>query len=119
MRPTPVLLVPSGLQCHGRDLLLSAAKTICVIVDSKEVVGRRRRRRAGVHRHRPSPTRPEEPSLALVGSGMAAGAAFGQRRVRDVGAVRSFLPIGWLSNVNAPPTHATRGGLGPGIFLSR
>ena len=47
------LLVPSGLQSHGRDLLLSAAQTICVIVDSKEVVGRRRRRRAGVHRHRP------------------------------------------------------------------
>ena len=47
------LLVPSGLQSNGRDLLLCAAQTICVIVDSKEVVGRRRRRRAGVHRHRP------------------------------------------------------------------
>ena len=30
-----------------------------------------------------SPTRPEEPSLASVGSGMAAGAAFGHPRVRD------------------------------------
>ena len=29
-----------------------------------------------------SPTRPEEPSLASVGSGMAAGAAFGHPRVR-------------------------------------
>ena len=94
---------------HGRDILLFAAQTICVIVDSKEVVGRRRRRRAGVHRHRPliahkaserSPLRPH-----TVGSGMAAGAAFGQRRVRDVGAVRSFST---LCNVNDPITHATR-----------
>ena len=35
---------------------------------------------------------------------MAAGAAFGQRRVRDVGAVRSFST---LCNVNDPITHAT------------
>ena len=35
-----------------RDLLLSAAQTICVIVDSKVVVGRCRRRRAGVCRQR-------------------------------------------------------------------
>ena len=86
------LLVPSGLQSHGRDLLLSAAQTICVIVDSKVVVGRRRRRRAGVHRHRPqgrlaarlkygtrhtsSVQRSPLSSLASVGSGMAAGAAF-------------------------------------------
>ena len=40
-----------------------------------------------------------------VGSGMAAGAAFGQRRVRDVGAVRSFST---LCNVNDPITHAIR-----------
>ena len=36
-----------------------------------------------------SPTRSEQPSLASVGSGMAAGAAFGQRGVRDVGAVQT------------------------------
>ena len=33
--------------------------------------------------------RPEQPSLASVGSGMSAGAAFGQRRVRDVRAVQT------------------------------
>ena len=46
------LLVPSGLQSNGRDLLLCAAQTICVIVDSKVVVHRRRRHQAGVRRRR-------------------------------------------------------------------
>ena len=81
--------MPSGLQSHGRDLLLSAAQTICVIVDSKVVVHRRR---------------PDAIKLACVGvaheareplSGLSgqrhvpAGAAFGQRRVWDVGAVQT------------------------------
>ena len=42
--------------------------------------------------------------LASVGSGMAAGTAFGQHRVRDVGAVQSFSTI---CNVNVRMTHAT------------
>ena len=41
---------------------------------------------------------------AVGGSGMAAGTAFGQHRVRDVGAVQSFSTI---CNVNVRMTHAT------------
>ena len=37
------------LQAHGGGLWCSVAQTCGVIVDSKDVVGRRRRRRAGVH----------------------------------------------------------------------
>ena len=78
------------LQARGGDLQRLLAQKCSVIVDSKDVVGRRRRHRdlacaAASH------TRPEEPSLASVGGGMVAGAAFGHARVRDVGAVRISL----------------------------
>ena len=58
-----------GLSAHGGGLhvVLCAAQTCSVIVDSKDVVGHRRRRRAA--RAQASPTRPEQPSLALVGGG--------------------------------------------------
>ena len=45
--------VGHDLQAHGGGLVLCAAQTCGVIVDSKDVVGRRRRRRAGVRSHRP------------------------------------------------------------------
>ena len=41
------------VQLTSSDTDLCAAQTCGVIVDSKVVVGRRRRRRAGVRRHRP------------------------------------------------------------------
>ena len=50
------------------------------------------------------PTRPVQPSLASVGGGMAAGAAFAHPRAADVGSVRSFST---LCNANDPMTHAT------------
>ena len=62
--------------------------------------------RAGVHSHsaQASPTRPEQPSLASVGGGMAAGAAFAHPRAADVGSVRSFST---LYNANDRMTHAS------------
>ena len=50
--------------------MLCAAQTCGVIVDSKDVVGRRRRRRSAKWRVQASPTRPEQPSLASVGGGL-------------------------------------------------
>ena len=80
-------------QAHGAACQLFADANCSVIVDSKDVVARRSSSTPSSWRAQASLTRPEEPSLASVGSGMAAGAAFGQRRVRDVGAVRSFSTI--------------------------
>ena len=51
-----------------------------------------------------SPTRPGQPSLASVGSGMAAGAASRTLHCANLGAVRSFSTI---CNVNVHMTHAT------------
>ena len=85
--------------------MLCSCANIGVTVEGKVVVGRRLQHRAGVHRRHPQGQGSPLCTLASVGSGMAAGAAFGQRRVRDVGAVRSFST---LCNVNDPITHATR-----------
>ena len=73
---------PTGSQRRA-DLLLCACTNIGVTVDSKVIVGRRLHHRTGVHTACTGvallPTRPGQPSLASAGSGMAAGAAFGQR----------------------------------------
>ena len=78
------------LWARGGGLVLCAAQTCSVIVDSKVAVGRRRRHQAGMRRCRPQ-RRPEEPCLASVGSGMAAGAAFGHPRVRGARVRPNFL----------------------------
>ena len=45
--------VVHDLQAHGGSLVLCAAQSFLIIVDSKEVVGRRRRHQAGMRRCRP------------------------------------------------------------------
>ena len=62
------------------DLLLCACANIGVTVDGKVVVGRRLHHRAGVHRRRPQGQSSPLCTLASVGGGMAAGAAFAHPR---------------------------------------
>ena len=47
------LLMPNAVQSCGRVIRLCSAQTFIVIVDSKEVVGRRRRHQAGMRRCHP------------------------------------------------------------------
>ena len=71
---------------------VSADDKHCVTVDGKVVVGRQPRHRAGVYwRAQVSPTRPEQPSLASLGGGMAAGAAFAHPRAADARVRPIFL----------------------------
>ena len=83
-------------QSHGRDILLCACANIGVTVDGKVVVGRRLHHLAGVHRRLPqgqgSPL-----CLASVGSGMAAGAAFGFRAASSVGRRRHRIVVNNMS----------------------
>ena len=60
---------------------------------------------AGVRRRRPQGTRPEQPSLASVGSGMAATLPPRTLQCVNLGDVRSFST---KSNVNVRMIHATR-----------
>ena len=66
--------------------------------------GRRSSSAPSSWRAQASPTRPEQPSLASVGGGMAAGAAFAHPRAADPRVRPIFSTI---SNVNVPMTHAT------------
>ena len=64
-------------------LWVSADDNIVVTVEGEVVVGRRRRSTPSSWRAQASPTRPAQPSLASVGCGMAAGAAFAHPRAAD------------------------------------
>ena len=90
------------LQAHGGGLVLCAAQSCSVIVDSKVMVGRRRRHRAGVRRRRPqgqsSPLWPQwAAAWPLVQRGRRR-----QTRVRDDRVCDSTF-----SNVNVQMTRAT------------
>ena len=94
--------MPNALQSHGRDQRLCDCASCGVIVDSKDVVGRRRRHRAGVRRRRPqgqsSPLWPQwAAAWPLVQRGRRR-----QTRVRDDRVCDSTF-----SNVNVHMTRAT------------
>ena len=91
------------LQAHGAACQLLADANCSVIVDSKVVVGRRRRRRAGVCRHRP-----QGQSKTLSGlSGRRHGRWCCVRTLErpTLGSVRSFSTS---CNANVRTIHATR-----------
>ena len=73
----------SRLMAEAFGLGLGTAQTCGVIVKRRRQGCRRSSSTTSSWREQASPTRPEQPSLASVGGGMAAGAAFAHPRAAD------------------------------------
>ena len=95
------------LQAHGGGLALCDCASCGVIVDSKDVVGRRRRHRAGVRRRRPqgqsSPLWPQwAAAWPLVQRGRRR-----QTRVRDDRVCDSTISDGYVHMTHATSHHGS------------